>query len=165
MPRATKSRRAGEADSRAPAGPLLDLLASGASIDQIASQRNRTRQRTESILRAELKAISIRPTRDYAKLQIRRLDALVGKLTEKANAGEFAAIDRILKVLDRLDRYHGFVKSPAKPDKNSEPAADEKDDEAFDRKLAELLRRRTKAGDAGDGETAAGEDAKPRAGQ
>jgi hypothetical protein len=36
------------------------------------------------------------------------LDALVDRLTEMANGGDINAIDRLLKVLDRLDRYHGF---------------------------------------------------------
>jgi hypothetical protein len=87
---------------------MLDQLASGKSIDDIAAARNYTRTRVEKFLRAELKVISIRPARDYAKIQIRRLDALVGKLTEMANAGDLGAADRLLKVLDRLDRYHGF---------------------------------------------------------
>jgi hypothetical protein len=87
---------------------MLDQLASGKSIDHVAATRNYTRLRVEKFLRAELRSISIRPTRDYAKIQIRRLDGLVGKLTDLANAGDLGAIDRLLKVLDRLDRYHGF---------------------------------------------------------
>jgi hypothetical protein len=87
---------------------MLDQIARGKSIDQIADMRNYTRGRVEKYLRLELKAISIRPARDYAKIQIRRLDALVDKLTEIANRGDLNAIDRLLKVIDRLDRYHGF---------------------------------------------------------
>lgn len=50
-------------------GPrMLDQLASGKSIDQIAQIRNYTRLRVEQFLRAELRAISIRPARDYAKI-------------------------------------------------------------------------------------------------
>ena len=62
-----------------------------------------------------LRRIAIRPARDYAKLQIMRLEGMVGKLTEKANTGDLAAIDRMLRTLDRLDRYHGFAKRPQKP--------------------------------------------------
>src|SRR5580700_494693 len=87
---------------------MLDQLALGKSIDQIARTRNYTRTRVEKYVRAELKQISIRPASDYAKIQIRRLDALVDRLTEMANGGDINAIDRLLKVLDRLDRYHGF---------------------------------------------------------
>jgi hypothetical protein len=90
-------------------GRMLDQLASGKSIDHIAETRNYTRLRVEKFLRAELQAVSIRPARDYAKIQIRRLDAMLGKLTEMAEAGDLGAFDRLLKVLDRLDRYHGFT--------------------------------------------------------
>ena len=33
---------------------------------------------------------------------------------DRVDAGELAALDRLLKILDRLDRYHGFHRlSPA----------------------------------------------------
>ena len=91
-----------------PGARMLDELAAGKSIHEIAVARNYTRARVEKFLRAELKAISVRPVRDYAKIQIRRLDTIVDRLTEKANSGDLAAIDRMLRVFDRLDRYHGF---------------------------------------------------------
>ena len=87
---------------------MLDQIALGKSLDYIAEKRNYTRARVERYVCAQLKAISIRPAREYAKIQIRRLDALVDKLTEMANRGDLDAIDRLLKVIDRLDRYHGF---------------------------------------------------------
>jgi hypothetical protein len=31
------------------------------------------------------------------------------KLAAKAEKGDLPAIDRMLKILDRLDRYHGFT--------------------------------------------------------
>ena len=55
-----------------------------------------------------MQVISIRPARDYAKLQIWRLETMANKLIEKAGAGDLGAVDRLLKVFDRLDRYHGF---------------------------------------------------------
>jgi hypothetical protein len=134
MPPAAKTRRAGE---RAPAAPrVLDELTVGHSVDKICQARNLTRARFERILRTELKSLPIRPAADYAKLQIRRLEAMVDRLTADANKGDLAATDRLLRILDRLDRYHGFVKQSQKP-----AAPDERDDEAFDRKLDELAAR------------------------
>jgi hypothetical protein len=148
-PPAAKSRR----DRGVAPTPLIDLLTSGKSIDQIAEIHNHTRGRTESLLRKELKAMSIRPAKDYAKLQIRRLEAIVDKLTEKANKGELAAIDRVLRILARLDNYHGFTKAPVNARRPAEPDVDERDDEAFDRKLADLLVLSEKAQERRDGET------------
>jgi hypothetical protein len=140
MAPAANSRSAGE---RAPVavGPrALDLLTSGRSVDNIADARNHTRARVERILRAELKAISIRPAREYAKLQITRLEAMMGRLIEKANDGELAAVDRILKILDRLDRYHGFARLPP-----TTAPADEHAYEQLLKKLADMAARREKA--------------------
>lgn len=50
---------------------------------------------------------------DFAKQQIARLEQMIEALIEKANDGELGAIDRILKILDRLDRYQGFSPSSA----------------------------------------------------
>jgi hypothetical protein len=50
---------------------------------------------------------------DFAKQQIARLESMIEALIEKANDGELGAIDRILKILDRLDRYQGFSPSSA----------------------------------------------------
>ncbi len=119
---------------------VLDELTAGKTVDQIGAARNLTRMRVERILRAELKAFSIRPAHDYVKLQIRRLESVIVKLTEKANDGDLGAVDRLMRMLDRLDRYHGFGKAPAKDPKRSA-----RDDEAFKRKLADLVVRARKA--------------------
>ena len=128
-------------EGAAAVGPrALELLARGQSVDSIADARNSPRARVERILRAELKAISIRPARDYAKLQIARLESMVGRLIEKADAGDLAAVDRILKIFDRLDRYHGFAKLP--------PADSQSSDQAYEelmKKLAEMAARRERA--------------------
>jgi hypothetical protein len=55
-----------------------------------------------------------------------------------ANDGELGAIDRILKILDRLDRYRGF--SPAA---SEEPEEDMR--ERILRKLSEVDARRAAA--------------------
>ena len=94
--------------ARARGAPMLDQVAAGKSIDHIAGTQRLARRRVEKYVSAELKATAIWPARDYAKIQIRRLEALVDKLSEKADGGDFNAVDRLLKVLDRLDRYHGF---------------------------------------------------------
>ena len=65
------------------------------------------------MLRDELRKRWIAPVQDYARLQIARLEAIAGKLKEKAKEGHLPTIDRLLKVLDRLDRYHGFTKLAA----------------------------------------------------
>ena len=38
---------------------------------------------------------------------------MILKLLERLQSGDLKAIDRALKIVDRLDRYHGFTKGAA----------------------------------------------------
>jgi hypothetical protein len=79
------------------------------------------------------------PTGDFAKDQIARLQPIVDTLFTQAASGELAAVDRLIKVLDRLDRYHGY--SPSK-----EQVEDEEDARAkILQKLSEVDARRAAA--------------------
>jgi len=80
----------------------------GQSLEAIADSEGLTRKRVETMLRDELRRRSVAPAADYARLQIARLEAMAATLAPLAAAGETPAIDRVLKILDRLDRYHGF---------------------------------------------------------
>jgi hypothetical protein len=142
----------GDARLTPPAPLVLNDLMSGKTVDEISQKRNLTPAQVERILRAELKGFSIRPAQDYAKLQIRRLESVIAKLTEKANDGDLGAVDRLMRMLDRLDRYHGFGKTPAKDAKR-----DGRREESFKRKLADLVARARKARQQhGDGSTGGG---------
>lgn len=92
-------------------GPqILAALISGASVEQIAKTYALSAKRVEKLLRDELQKRWVAPAHEYGRLQIVRLEGILAKLTTKAEKGDIAAIDRILRVLDRLDRYHGFGK-------------------------------------------------------
>jgi hypothetical protein len=99
-------------------GPqILLALVSGQSVEAIADREGLTRKRVEKLLRDELRRRWVAPAEDYARLQIARLEAMAAKLAPHAEDGELPAIDRMLKILDRLDRYHGFSKgAAAKPE-------------------------------------------------
>ncbi len=92
-------------------GPkILVALVAGESVDAIADKEGLSRKRIETILRDELRRRWVAPIEDYARLQIVRLEAMSAKLAAKAERGDLPAIDRMLKILDRLDRYHGFTR-------------------------------------------------------
>jgi hypothetical protein len=92
-----------------------------------------------AIRKADRQAAPISADGDFAKQQIARLEAMFAGLIEKANAGESSAVDRILKILDRLDRYHGF--SPPTAPVESEGDARER----ILRKLSDVDARRAAA--------------------
>ena len=92
-------------------GPqILAALLAGANLDEIAKEQQLPRKRVEKALRDELQRRWAPAAEDYARLQIARLERMSAKLATKAEEGDPGAIDRLLRVADRLDRYHGFSK-------------------------------------------------------
>lgn len=117
--------------ARAKHGPaILAELVAGASLEQIAQTRKMTAKRAEKLLRDELQRRWVAPAQDYARLQIARLESMSAKLTGKAEEGDLPSIDRLLRILDRLDKYHGFSKLT--------PAVAEYDEDARQKLLDKL---------------------------
>ena len=94
--------------SRGPA--VLAAMINGVSFAEIAKSEQLTPKRLERLVRDELRKRWIAPAQDYARLQIARLEAIAAQLKEKSKDGDLPTIDRLLRVMDRLDRYHGFNK-------------------------------------------------------
>jgi hypothetical protein len=92
---------------------IVAALVSGQSVEAIADSEGLTRKRVETLLRDELRRRWVAPAADHARLQIVRLEAMAATLAPLAAAGETSAIDRVPRILDRLDRYHGFDKAAA----------------------------------------------------
>jgi hypothetical protein len=90
---------------------VLASLIAGAGLDEIGLKEKITRKRTEKILRDELRRRWVAPAQEFARLQIARLDGMILKLIDRVQKGELEAIDRALKIVDRLDRYHGFTRA------------------------------------------------------
>ena len=99
---------------------VLASLIAGAGVDEIGAAERLTRKRTESILRQELRNRWVAPAEDFARLQIARLEQMILKLLDRLQNGDLKAIDRALKIVDRLDRYHGFTKAKRLPEQYGE---------------------------------------------
>jgi hypothetical protein len=95
---------------------VLASLIAGAGVDEIGATERLTRRRTENILRRELRNRWVAPAEDFARLQIARLEQMILKLLERLQSGDLKAIDRALKIVDRLDRYHGFTRATRIPE-------------------------------------------------
>jgi hypothetical protein len=115
---------------------VLASLIAGAGVDEIGATERLTRRRTESILRQELRNRWVAPAEDFARLQIARLEQMIFKLLERLQSGDLKAIDRALKIVDRLDRYHGFTKAQRIPEQY-----DDEDRARLLRKINEIADR------------------------
>jgi hypothetical protein len=113
MPPADAPVRARTAAPARRGAQIVAALVSGRSVETIAEGERMTRKRVEALLRDELRRRRVAPPAEYARLQIVRLEAMAATLAPLAMNGDLPAIDRALKILDRLDRYHGFDKAVA----------------------------------------------------
>ena len=95
---------------------ILASLIAGAGVDEISAAERLTRKRTESILREELRNRWMARAEDFARLQIARLEQRLLKLLDRLQEGDLKAIDRAIRIVDRLDRYHGFTKAKRIPE-------------------------------------------------
>jgi hypothetical protein len=91
---------------------VLAEVVKGASLEEIRAREKITIKQMEQILRNVLRKRWVAPAQEFTRLQIARLDAMLAKLIERMEDGELRAIDRALKIIDRLDRYHGFSRAP-----------------------------------------------------
>jgi hypothetical protein len=115
---------------------VLASLVAGAGVDDISAAEQLTRKRTENILRQELRNRWVAPAEEFARLQIARLEQMILKLLDRIKNGELEAIDRALKIVDRLDRYHGFTKA-----KRATEQYDEEDRARLLKKINEIADR------------------------
>jgi hypothetical protein len=90
---------------------ILASLVAGAGFEQIGAKEKLSRRRAERIVHDQLGRRWVAPAQDFARLQIARLEYIILKLSARVREGEVGAIDRALKALDRLDRYHGFTRA------------------------------------------------------
>jgi hypothetical protein len=130
MPTPDVSSRARKPVRRGLGAKVLAQLVMGASVEDIAKTDGLAPKRVERLLRDELQRRWLAPAQDYARLQIARLEPIYAKLKTLAEEGDLGAIDKLLRVLDRLDRYHAFGKRT--------PAVRVYDDDARQRLIAKL---------------------------
>ena len=90
----------------------------GQSYDEIARAENLTSERIRQIVVDTLERRSLDPVRDHARLQIARLDPALRVAAGQVATGDLRAVDRLIKVLERLDKYQGVAASAANHDEN-----------------------------------------------
>lgn len=111
--RRRKSRLDTRRESAARKARIFDHLVRGMPHLAIAHHENCSLQAVRRIIARELDSRRIDPATDFAKLQIARLNHALMVVNCQMIDGDAAALDRLLKVLAELDRYHGVTQASA----------------------------------------------------
>jgi hypothetical protein len=108
--RATRTEKA-EREAR-----VISLLNRGVSIPGIATQEGLSLKRMRNLVREILAERMPQPPAEFLALQVSRLnEALLvsySAMHTSASGANFEAVDRVVKIVRELDRYHGFAGLP-----------------------------------------------------
>jgi hypothetical protein len=91
---------------------LIEKLAAGVTIEEIAASEGISPQWARARKAAILAQRAIDPPHEFMQLQIRRLSEAMLVAYSAMSAGNVKAVDQVLKVVRELDRYHGFGPYP-----------------------------------------------------
>jgi hypothetical protein len=88
---------------------FVEKLAAGATIEEIAASEGISvkwaRERKAALLASRV----IDTPHEFVKLQIRRLSEAMLVSYSAMSLGDLKAVDKVIKVVRELDRYHGFA--------------------------------------------------------
>jgi hypothetical protein len=92
---------------------VISLLNRGVSVPEIAAQERLSLKRMRNVVREILSERMPQPPTEFLALQVSRLnEALLVSFSAMYTTAEgtnFEAVDRVVKIVRELDRYHGFA--------------------------------------------------------
>jgi hypothetical protein len=89
----------------------------------IARLENCSAPAVRKLIARELAGRRVDPAGDFAKLQIARLNDALMAANSKMLEGDMAALDRVVKVVAELDRYHGIAQALERRESAARPLA------------------------------------------
>jgi hypothetical protein len=102
---------------------VVSLLNRGVSVPEIAAREGLSLKRMRNIVREILSERMPQPPAEYLALQVSRLnEALLvsySAMHATAAGANFEAVDRVVRIVRELDRYHGFA-AVARPREEAE---------------------------------------------
>ena len=92
---------------------LFDLMISGFSHARIAEQFNMTPAAVRRTIDRQIAMRRLEAPDAYIHVQVARLDQALQGLDPRITRGDVHAVDRLVKIVAQLDRYHGLAAPPA----------------------------------------------------
>ncbi len=113
---------------------IVERLTAGLSVAEIAGAEAVTARRVRQLVAETLAEHAVDTPAGFVPLQICRLGAAMQVAYAKMMTGDLQALDRVVKIVRELDRYHGFGGVEAAPPPAPQvgrPATSEADAEIF----------------------------------
>ncbi|MGD0640648.1 MAG: hypothetical protein ABSC22_07865 [Roseiarcus sp.] len=101
---------------------LFNLLKAGVSVAEIALQEGLSVRRARELVQEMLERRDVDPPAGFVQLQIGRLSDAMMVAHAAMMDGDMHALDRVVRIVDKLDRYHGFARPAADPTAAAAPA-------------------------------------------
>jgi len=92
---------------------IVDLLNRGVSVAEIADRNGVSERAMRKSIRAILARRAPAPPSEFLALQVSRLNEALMVSYGAISAQNLGAVDRVVKIVRELDRYHGFAVEPA----------------------------------------------------
>jgi hypothetical protein len=114
--RSSPARRATQLEKAEREQRVVSLLNRGVSVPEIAAQQGLSLKRMRNVVREILAERMPQPPAEFLALQVGRLnEALLisySAMHTTAAGANFEAVDRVVRIVRELDRYHGFAAVP-----------------------------------------------------
>ena len=90
---------------------IFSRLMAGWSYEAIADEEKLSRERIRQIVGESLDEHEIEGDQDHSRLLLARLNPALRLIGERIEKGDLTAVDRLVRVLDRIDRYQSRAKT------------------------------------------------------
>src|SRR5271156_5111410 len=107
--RSAEARRAARQAKASRERRIIESLNRGVSIVEIAEREDVSEKRMRALVRDVLARRMPEPPPQFLAMQVNRLNEALRLSFGAMSGGSLQAVDRVVKIVRELDRYHGFV--------------------------------------------------------
>jgi DNA-binding CsgD family transcriptional regulator len=94
---------------------IVDLLNCGRPVAEIAERENVTEKRMRALIQEILARRAPQPPAEFLAQQVSRLNEALLVSYSAMSGGNLQAVDRVVRIVRELDRYHGFAVAEQRP--------------------------------------------------
>src|SRR5271166_6186984 len=113
--RSIEARRAARLKKARREARIVDLLNRGVAVAEIAARDGVTEKRMRALVSEILARRMPEPPAEFLALQVSRLNEALLVAYGAMSGANLRAVDRVVRIVRELDRYHGFIAADRRP--------------------------------------------------